>query len=240
MIPRDYSDEELNAFVDDEMTEDEHLELLQAASGNDALRRRLTDMQLLKAQTRVAFPPPEGTLRQRAPNRTGAFPRNLAAAALGALTLAGLLSLNDSRLLQTSKLQEHATSPMQQVSDMSRARVLFHISSDRKEDAEHLLDQVELVLQTYQQSGRPLRVEVVANSLGLRLLQQGQSPFPGRIQQLHATYPNLVFAACGNTLERLARKDGKPIDILPEAVIIRSGVSSISRRQQTGWAYIKV
>ncbi|MCW8906384.1 MAG: hypothetical protein OQL28_03970, partial [Sedimenticola sp.] len=72
------------------------------------------------------------------------------------------------------------------------------------------------------------------------LLQQGQSPFPERIRQLHAAHPNLVFAACGNTLERLVKRYGKPIDILPEAVIIRSGVSSISRRQQTGWAYIKV
>ena len=240
MNPYDYSDEQLNAFVDNEMTTEERLELLQSANASETLRQRLTTLQLLKTQTRAAFPQPGTSAPHRPTVRSPGFSRYLAAAALGALTLAGLLSLGDSRTTVPATRLAKNTAPPQLITTTPHAQVVFHISSDRQEDAEELLDQVELVLQTYRQSGQSLRVEVVANNLGLRLLQQGQSPFPERIRQLHADYPNLVFAACGNTLERLARQHGKAINILPQAVIIRSGVASISRRQQTGWAYIKV
>ena len=240
MSYRDYSDEQLNALVDNEMATDERIELLQAAGSSDSLRQRLTELQLLKAQTPAAFPQPAMPAVRRPVPLIAGWSRYLAPPALGALTLAGPLSLGASRSLPPATPLAGDVVPLQQVVTAPRAGVLFHISSDRPEDGEQLLDQVELVLQTYRRSGQPLRVEVVANNLGLRLLQQGQSPFPERIRQLHDTYPNLVFAACGNTLERLVKRYGKPIDILPEAVIIRSGVSSISRRQKTGWAYIKV
>jgi len=240
MSYREYSDEQLNAFVDDEMAADERLELLQAAGTSDSLRQRLTELQLLKAQTRAAFPHPAAPTARRSSRWIAGLSRYLAAAVLGALTLGGVLSLGNSpTLLPETPLAGSSAAP-QEVANTRHAQVVFHISSDRREDAEQLLDQVELVLQSHRERGQPLRVEVVANSLGLRLLQQGRSPFPQRIRQLHDTYPNLVFAACGNTLERLVKRYGEPIDILPQAVIIRSGVSSISRRQQTGWAYIKV
>lgn len=53
MSYRDYSDEQLNAYVDNEMATDERIELLQAAGASDSLRQRLTELQLLKAQAEV-------------------------------------------------------------------------------------------------------------------------------------------------------------------------------------------
>ncbi|MCW8907548.1 MAG: hypothetical protein OQL28_09870, partial [Sedimenticola sp.] len=166
MNPQQYSDEQLNAFVDNEMAADEHLELLQAANACDHLRQRLTELQLLKARTRAAFPQPEASVTRRAPARIAGFSRHLAAAALGALTLAGVLSLGNDRSTPGNTPIAGDANPLQQATSSARARVLFHISSDRREDAEQLLDQVELVLQSYRDSGQPLRVEVVANSLG--------------------------------------------------------------------------
>jgi hypothetical protein len=119
-------------------------------------------------------------------------------------------------------------------------RVVFHLSSADARRAAILLEQVELVLKTYQENRQPVQVEVVANNQGLSLLQVGQSPFPEQIRRLSNSYQNLTFAACGRTMERLQREQGKRIDILPEAIIIRSGVVFVTRRQQQGWSYIKV
>ena len=67
-----------------------------------------------------------------------------------------------------------------------------------------------------------------------------QAPVADRIQELDARYNNLRFAACGNTLERLRRERGETIVVLPEATVVNSGVSFVTRRQQEGWVYIKV
>jgi hypothetical protein len=161
----------------------------------------------------------------------------LAAAAIGGLSLfAVLASTGHIQATREPVLVTLNNTP----SSSQQTRVVFHISSDRQQDASLLLDQVELVMQEHQSNGRPIRLEVVANNQGLRMLQQGRSPVAERIRQLHAVYPQLIFAACGNTLERMTQETGEKIDILPEAIIIRSGVSYITRRQQIGWSYIKV
>ena len=87
---------------------------------------------------------------------------------------------------------------------------------------------------------KALKVEVIANNEGLRILQQGRSPVAERVRQLADRYQNLMFAACGNTRQRFRKDKGEQIEILPQAVIVQSGVSFMVRRQKEGWAYIKV
>jgi hypothetical protein len=234
-----YSDEQLNAFIDNELAAQERLEILQAAAGSDPLRSRLLQLQYLKELTRAAYPLAGGFGRERRRPSTGAgLTRYLTAAAIGGLSLFAVQLVTET----PSSSDQHRRAPLAAIGDArtSQTRVVFHISSDNREDAALLLDQVETVLKEHRASGQPLRLEVVANNQGLRLMQQGRSPFPERIRQLSETYPNLVFAACGNTLERMTKETGEQIRIVPEAVIVRSGIAYITRRQQTGWAYIKV
>ncbi|MCW8949597.1 MAG: hypothetical protein OQL17_06390 [Sedimenticola sp.] len=234
-----YSDEQINAFVDDELAQNERLVLLKAAVDSESLSTRIMELQYLKERTREAFPlqskPASGLLTPSV-----SWTRYMTAAAMGGLSLFAILA-------STGHLQKTPVAPQTAINttrssaeQQTQTRVVFHISSDRQEDASLLLDQVELVLQEHQRSGRPIRLEVVANNQGLRMLQQGQSTVASRIRQLDAAYPGLVFAACGNTLERMTKETGEKITILPEAIIIRSGVSYITRRQQLGWSYIKV
>ncbi|WP_260292229.1 hypothetical protein [Sedimenticola hydrogenitrophicus] len=234
-----YSDEQLNAFIDNELAPQERLELLRAAADSDPLRSRLLQLQYLKELTRAAYPlsgPKNGERRALAAG--GGLTRYLTAAAIGGLSLFAVQLVTEA----PSTSDHNRRAPLAAIGDArtSQTRVVFHISSDSREDAALLLDQVETVLKEHRASGQPLRLEVVANNQGLRLMQQGRSPFPERIRRLSETYPNLVFAACGNTLERMAKETGEQIRIVPEAVIVRSGISYITRRQQTGWAYIKV
>ena len=239
-----YSDEIISAYVDGELEEAERQQLLAAAAGSDELRRRICSATQLKGLVRAAFPE---TGARRSPETAGGRRRIGAyglAASLVLAALAGVLALQRQgpvtgglpEAMQTVALNGNdGTLPRD-----GRTRVVFHVSSDDPAAARELLDQVEMVLQEYAASNRPLKVEVVANNEGLRLLQQGRSPVAERIRQLDARYQNLLFAACGNTLDRLRRETGEQIRILPQAVIVQSGVSFVARRQQEGWAYIKV
>ena len=236
-----YSDEQLNSFVDGELDHEERVLLLEAAADSDELRRRICETQRLKEMVQTAYPAWTGTRTVR-----GSWPgetvlRYGAVASAGVLALyllfAAVIPTGINEPVVADRLEPEA---MEEQSNVEASRVVFHISSDDPVLSEQLLEQIELVLSDYAQRDRPIRVDVVANNEGLRLLQQGHSLYSRRIKKLHDTYPNLVFAACGNTIERFSRKFGEEIKILPEAVVSRSGVSFVARRQQTGWAYIKV
>ncbi|MES9956652.1 MAG: hypothetical protein ABW120_15035 [Sedimenticola sp.] len=242
MNTREYSEEVINAFIDDELDHHERLELLEAASRDDTLRQKVCEAQHLKEMVREAYPLPTETAgEKRRKSGFNALLRYGAAALLGGLTLFSVLSVNERieyRQLVTEASQSEGAAA--QPANESQRRVLFHISSDDHETAQQLLEQVELVLREHEARGEAVRIEVVANNQGLRLLQQGRSRFAAQISELHQRYPSLVFAACGNTMERFRKRYGENITVLPEAVVVRSGVSLVARRQEMGWSYIKV
>lgn len=226
-----YSDELINAFVDGELTHEERVELLESATLSDSLKQRICDAQYLKERVQDAYP--ETIVAEHDPRRRRFFGHAIAAVAGGVSVLTGLRVLDKSEpgvvsLAESKPELQH-----------NQSRVVFHISSDDTELADELLNQVEIVLQDYAINSKPIRVDVVANNEGLRLLQLGRSPFPERIRKLDEKYQNLMFAACGNTIDRFRKRFDEPIEILPEAVIIHSGISFVARRQQQGWSYIK-
>jgi len=235
-----FSDEIINTYVDGELDELDSRELLAFASRSPDLSRRICETTYLKLMVRSAWKVPVVKSTHRSTKRAPLVSYALAAG-LGALSLLAVMTVGELRYgpaeTMVSKLPDSVQPAALKPADQSR--VVFHISSADPTIAEELLDQVQLVLQDYASQGRSLKVEVVANNQGIRMLQKGISPVADRIQELNASYSNLRFAACGNTLERLRREQGENIVVLPEAVVIKSGVSFVTRRQQEGWVYIK-
>ncbi|MCW8944363.1 MAG: hypothetical protein OQL27_06285, partial [Sedimenticola sp.] len=156
-----YSDEQLNAFVDDELSPNERLDILKAATVSETLRTKILGLQYLKASTQAAFPLPIKAT-PRAVSATANFTRYLTAAAMGGLSLFAVLAAT-GQLQVTHSLSQTALNTVQ-TSPALQTRVVFHISSENNQEAELLLNQVELVLREHQNSGRPIRLEVVANN----------------------------------------------------------------------------
>jgi hypothetical protein len=235
-----YSDEFINAFVDNELSPGERAELLSAASSSKELSQRICQMQRLKEMLKTAYPEQtDNSSSMHSRGRTG-WLGYAAAAVVGAFSVFVVLQPQQMRSIAepVAAIQPELNHSVSQTGATSR--VVFHISNDDLAVADELFDQVEFVLQEYAASGRPIRVEVVANNQGLRLFQQGRTLFEKRIADLDSRYQNITFAACGNTMERIQKETGETIEILPQAVIIRSGISFVARRQKQGWSYIKV
>ncbi|MCP4128191.1 MAG: hypothetical protein GY753_14175 [Gammaproteobacteria bacterium] len=229
------SNEIINAFVDGELTSHERSELLEEATHSDDLKQRICEAQYLKELVQEAYPATQESFHQPV-NRRRFLGHALAAGMGGVAVFTGFNMLERTGMVNSSSVNEFATGD----ADGDYTRVVFHVSNSDPTTANLLLDQVELVLNQYANRKKSLKVEVVANNQGLRLLQKGRSPYPDRISQLDASFNNLLFAACGNTIERLQRESSKRIEILPQAIVIRSGVLFVTRRQQQGWSYIKV
>jgi intracellular sulfur oxidation DsrE/DsrF family protein len=125
-------------------------------------------------------------------------------------------------------------------SGIAQTKVLVHLARDDDAQLSQALDDIEGLLKHYRTTHQTARVEVVVNGGGLRLVRTDTSAFAARIQRLQRDYDNLTFAACQNTIDRLAREQGVSVRLLPGVITIDSGMAEIMRRQHQGWTYLQV
>jgi hypothetical protein len=121
-----------------------------------------------------------------------------------------------------------------------QVKVLIHVNDGRMAKLEQTLDEIEGLVSHYHSIHTEARVEVIINGEGLNLVRTDVTAYAARIARMQKQYGNLVFAACQNTMERLKREQGIEARLLPGVTVIDSGVAQLMRRQQQGWAYIRV
>jgi uncharacterized protein len=229
-----FSDEFLNAFVDNQLTPEEKSHAYARLSGNAELNRQICELRKVRDLVQLAYkelPMP---------------PKDLSSFAVGrkcSLGLAAGLALLIGGITGWFLHQPSAPRPVSVAKAMSGtetpAKVLIHISSGQPEHLKSVLDDVDDLMSYYRRTHQKARVEVVANGEGLGMLLAGVSPYAGRIREMQKKYAGLTFVACQNTIDRYQEQLGMTAKLLPGVVVIDSGVAQIMRRQQEGWAYIQ-
>lgn len=236
------SREHINAYLDGELTLEEREHLLDRMASDASLRAEICAQRMLKEQVRAAYddlPHPHAGARHRYRYRNAAWRQSLAAGVLLVLGLSGGW-LAHERLDQPPVIERLAGLPTgyQPVTLSERVdtqRVLLHLDSSDPGHLSASLDVAERLLQSRGQG----QVELVVNSMGLDLLRQDRSPEQARIERLAASYPNLLFVACSQTVARLLR-EGQEVVLLPEARVASSAINEIMSRMRQGWVYVKM
>jgi intracellular sulfur oxidation DsrE/DsrF family protein len=97
------------------------------------------------------------------------------------------------------------------------------------------------VIDYYRAKGVEVKVDLVTYGPGLHMLRDDTSPVKDRIKQLKDyAFPSTVqFSACNNTKEGMEKKEGKPVPIVSEAVLVPSGVVHLMELQEKGWSYLR-
>src|SRR5216684_1047858 len=97
------------------------------------------------------------------------------------------------------------------------------------------------VIDYYRAKGEDVNVDVVTYGPGLHMLRADTSPVQDRIKSLkdYAFPSKIQFSACGNTKEGMEKKEGHPITVLSEAVVVPSGVVRLMELQEKGWSYVR-
>ena len=67
----------------------------------------------------------------------------------------------------------------------------------------------------------------------------GTSPVKDRISAMSLESPEITFAACGNTHQKMVEKAGKDVPLLDETKMVPSGVVRLMELQGEGYAYIR-
>jgi hypothetical protein len=266
---RQFSDEYLNSFIDNELTAQEKGQVYQHTNQDDALNRRVCELRKMHELVQLAYRhPPAAPAGIPYTQNSSGLRRGVAAgivllfgALLGWQQFGPALNGKTGQAAHTHVAQVASAIPAETLPDRQPARapaannsapvskaaavqagdmkVLFHLSSNDPVRVRELLDEAENLLKLYRKQNQPAQVEIVTNADGLNLLLAGKSHYPERISRMQKEYRNLIFAACQNTMDKF-NSQGIETRLLPGTIVIDSGVAQIIRLQQQGWVYIQV
>lgn len=228
---RDFSDEQLNAFVDNELGAPERDEILAAIAGDAELGHRLCALRSAKDLVRHAY----GHIPEVRRKQGRRLPLWGGALAAGVALVVGVLVGWQGHRASLAGPSGEAFAWVGNLFAAQPARVLIHLDSSQIERMEEALDMVE----AYLAKAGKAKVELVVNNSGLDLLREEATPHAERIAQLAARYEMLAFVACGNAIARY-RSAGLDVTLVPEAVVAGTAVEHIVDRVQQGWTYVKI
>lgn len=230
------TDELLNAFVDNELDSAEKSRLLGLIAADGQLKQRICELWQLKEMVGSAYPlQAAGTKGQRSRTRRFNSPAFTHAVAAGLFLTLGLSA---GWFLHGDKTTAPLHNAAQAERQAKESKLVLHIFSGESVRFDAALDQAEELLRSAETLGTPVKLDIVANGEGLRLLQADASPYPERIKSLQHAYKDLNFYACGITIDKL-RRQGINVKLLPEAVITPSALDLIMAREKQGWVYIQ-
>ena len=222
---REVSQEMQNAFVDGQLDAADWTALVERMGRDEALRRSVCELRTLKDMTRSAYADVHS-------GRAASVPDRARWARVAAVALA---------FAATGWLAHDALAPgrvLTELRGVAADRILVHIASSRGEVVDPALQEVEDYLHDARAAGRPVKVEIVANSTGMDILRADTSAYAARLERLRAAYPNLTYIACNQTADRL-REKGATVTLLPGVQVAPTALDEIVKRMQEGWVYIR-
>ncbi|MBZ0134292.1 MAG: hypothetical protein K8F53_16900 [Rhodocyclaceae bacterium] len=229
---RDYSDERLNAFIDNELGTQESDELLAAIAKDAELGQRLCALRSTKELVRHAY----GHLPPARRKRDGGLSFwSGAMAASMALVVGVLMGWQGHSMAVTAPSDSLLAWAGSLFSQPAPTRVLLHLDSSQPERMEEALDMAE----AYLAKASNARVEIVVNNSGLDLLREESTPYAARIAALASRHEMLAFVACGNAIARY-RNAGLDVTLVPEAMVAGTAVEHVVERVRQGWTYLKI
>jgi intracellular sulfur oxidation DsrE/DsrF family protein len=225
-----FSEEQLNAFVDDELDPEEKSRLYNNAERSVELDQRLCRQRKVKELVKHAYDnvpqparPGGATL-----GRGGLFGRMLAAGVLIAVGLgAGMLG----HYYYDQNAAVPVVEPVAAVHNY-----LLHVTSGDPVEMHAALRYAEALLEEAE-DGEERRVEIIANENGLDLLRLDVSPYVREITALQQS--DVVFYACSRTIERL-EDSGVQVQLVPHTNANYTALDRVVSRMQEGWKYEKI
>ena len=118
-------------------------------------------------------------------------------------------------------------------------KLALQISDNDPEKMTALLNVAANVSKHYSGKAEEVEIQIVAFNAGLHMLRADTSPVKERVQSFASSMPNVSFKACGNTLEAMTKREGKPIEIISSAKIVPAGVVTLIELGEKGWTIVR-
>jgi intracellular sulfur oxidation DsrE/DsrF family protein len=237
-----FSDEYLNAYLDNQLEADERAQLLDELRRDGELSERVCKLQKVKEMVQLAYHNFDAEQSSQQPqHRKPIWPAIAASFLLGIGLLTGWFANSQyghqPRLLELAKAAQTSNT---KASANEEFRIVLHVDSADPERYNVMLDETEQLLKTSAQQQQKVRVEILTNGGGLMLVEKGNEAYTKRLQSLAKQYDNLGLLVCKRALDNLKAEKGVQLDLVPEARVVDSAMNEVIKRQQEGWAYIRI
>ena len=237
-----FSDEYLNAYLDNQLAADERAQLLEALRLDAELSARVCKLQKVKEMVQLAYHNFEAEQgNQQAPSHKPVWPALAASFLLAMGLLTGWFAHNQfdpqPRLLDLAKAAQTQNT---MATGEKEWRLVLHVDSSDPGRFNVMLDETEQLLKASAQQQQNVRIEILTNGGGLMLVEESDAPYTQRLQALTKQYDNLGLIACQRALDSLKEDKGIELDLVPEASVVESAMNQVIKRQQEGWAYIRI
>ena len=118
-------------------------------------------------------------------------------------------------------------------------QLALQISDNDPQKMNTVLNVAANVTRHYESQGETVDVRIVAFNAGLHMLREDTSPVLDRLQSFGSSMPNVTFAACGNTIAGMTKKEGKAPPVITIAEHVPAGVVDLITLNEAGWTVIR-
>ena len=126
-----------------------------------------------------------------------------------------------------------------QVSAGEKHKLALQISDNDPDKMNAVLNVAANVSKYYLDKGEEVEIQIVAFNAGLHMLREDTSHVKPRIASFAKSMPNVSFKACQNTIDSMAKREGKAIPIVEVAEHVTAGVVTLIELSEKGWTIVR-
>jgi intracellular sulfur oxidation DsrE/DsrF family protein len=118
-------------------------------------------------------------------------------------------------------------------------KLALQISDNSPEKMNAVLNVAANVSSYYSEKGDEVEIQIIAFNAGLHMLREDTSPVKTRLKSFKQGMPNVSFLACENTIDSMARNEGKEPPLVENAGRVKAGVVTLIELAEKGWTIVR-
>ncbi len=120
-------------------------------------------------------------------------------------------------------------------------KLALQISDQDPQKMNTVLNVAANVSRLYADRGEEVKIRIVAFNAGLHMLREDTAPedVKKRVLGFARSMPNVAFDACQNTIDGMAKKEGKVPPLVANAVVVPAGVVTLIELDEAGWTIVR-
>jgi intracellular sulfur oxidation DsrE/DsrF family protein len=118
-------------------------------------------------------------------------------------------------------------------------KLALQISDNSVEKMNVVLNVAANTARYYSDKGEEVEIEIVAFNAGLHMLRADTSAVKDRIASFQKSMTNVAFKACKNTMDGMAKAEGKPVTLIADVDQVPSGVTHLIALSENGWTIVR-
>jgi intracellular sulfur oxidation DsrE/DsrF family protein/uncharacterized protein (DUF697 family) len=243
MTLSDFSDDNLNLFIDEQLDSDEMNKIRQAVLDDKELRERVCQLKAVRELVGYAYSDVPASKYEEQPRKQSSSIIGSAIAASVTLVVGVFLGWETYHYSPQSTNEVSAENTFQYVAnhvavDHSNRKIILHIDSGDLQVVNAALNEADHLLATYKKANLPMKLDVITNKGGINMLRPSVSPYVERIRRLIED-DAVSFYACERSIAKAHKREGVEIKLLPGVTTDKSARDMIPDRLEKGWVYIK-